>query len=187
MAKRRESNIDEPLKQALIQAYQEMKGIYGYRRMRIHFLRKYNWRINHKRVYRLMKQLELQAVIRRKRPYIYSATYGKKRLPNRLERQFQAERPHQKWVTDVTYISVLGRRMYLSVMLDLFNNEVVSYHLNPHPSLGQVLQTVEWDPEVQETMETHEYQPEMRFFTAGEETLFLLDQQGWMKAQKMLG
>ncbi|SDX57906.1 hypothetical protein SAMN05444487_1287 [Marininema mesophilum] len=33
--------------------------------------------------------------------------------------------------------------MYLSVMLDLFNNEVVSYHLNPHPSLGQVLQTVQ--------------------------------------------
>src|SRR5690606_24456658 len=98
--------------------------------------------VNHKRVYRLMKLLQLQAVIRRRRPYTQYASHGNERLPNVLNRQFEADQPDRKWVTDVTYLTVNGQRMYLSVILDLFNNEVVSYQLSHHAGLELVMHTV---------------------------------------------
>ncbi|MCS1351505.1 hypothetical protein NXZ84_07975 [Mechercharimyces sp. CAU 1602] len=45
---------------------------------------------------------------------------------------------------------------------------------------------VEWEPEVQETVKYQGYMPEMLFFTAGEETSYLLSRNGWPQAEKML-
>lgn len=118
-----------------------MKGIYGYRRMQLLLKRKYGIHINHKRVYRLMKQMGLLAVIRRKKRKFYSH-WAHHRVPNLLNRNFHATRPNQKWVTNMTELTVNGQRVYLSVILDLFNNEVVSYNLGRHPSLNLVVQTL---------------------------------------------
>lgn len=58
-------------------------------------------------------------------------------VPNVLQRQFQAERPHQKWVTDVTEFNVRGEKLYLSTVMDLYNGEIVAFHMDrrPHYSL----------------------------------------------------
>jgi|GEM_PF-6505744 len=77
--------------------------------------------VNHKKVSRLMKDLSIQSVIRRKRirsNYTPSVVY-----PNRLKRKFHATAPQQKMVTDITYISDGTNFHYLSVIQDLFNNE----------------------------------------------------------------
>lgn len=89
--------------------------------------------INHKKVYRLMKELEMQSIIRKKRKkHGYRPSIH---FPNRLKRQFKAAGPNQKLVTDITYVSDGSRFYYLSVIQDLFNNEVVSWHISKRNNL----------------------------------------------------
>jgi putative transposase len=113
---------------------------FGYPRM-IVALREEGYRVNHKKVYRLMKELSIQSVIRKKRKrssYTPSVVY-----PNRLQRQFQAIGPQQKMVTDITFISDGTRFYYLSVIQDLFNNEIVAWQLSERNDVKLVLDTID--------------------------------------------
>ncbi|MEG6574599.1 MAG: hypothetical protein C6P37_05005 [Caldibacillus debilis] len=78
------------------ECHEEVKGICGYRRVQVWLKRKYH--INYKRVQRLMKEMGIRAVIRKKRPY-----YGKKEpyviSANHLNRDLHASRPNEKWLT----------------------------------------------------------------------------------------
>ncbi|WP_370460319.1 IS3 family transposase [Cytobacillus firmus] len=97
--------------------------------------------INHKKVYRLMTEMGIQSVIRKKRKW-----HGRSPsiiFPNRLKRNFRAAGPNQKMVTDITYVSVGEEFYYLSVIQDLFNNEIVSWELSKRNDLELVLNTVE--------------------------------------------
>lgn len=97
--------------------------------------------INHKKVYRLMTAMNIQSVIRKKRKrhgHIPSNLF-----PNRLKRKFKAVGPNQKMVTDITFVSVGEEYYYLSVIQDLFNNEIVSWELAQRNDLELVLKTVE--------------------------------------------
>lgn len=84
--------------------------------------------INHKVVQRLMNRLSLKAAIKVKR---YSSWRGERGevVDNVLQRNFKATRPNEKWVTDVTEFAVNGRKLYLSPIIDRFNNEVISYSI----------------------------------------------------------
>ncbi|WP_425325416.1 IS3 family transposase, partial [Paenibacillus xylanexedens] len=97
--------------------------------------------VNHKKVYRIMRELSIQSLIRKKRKkssYTPSVIY-----PNRLKRQFHATAPQQKMVTDITYISDGSAFVYLSVIQDLFNNEIVAWQLSKRNDVQLVLDTVE--------------------------------------------
>jgi transposase InsO family protein len=63
-----------------------------------------------------------------------------KTAPNLLERNFVATKPNQKWVTDVTEFNIKGERVYLSPILDLYNQEIISYELADRPQIGSVMQ-----------------------------------------------
>ena len=58
--------------------------------------------------------------------------------PNLLARDFRAERPSQKWVTDVTEFSLFGSKLYLSPVLDLYNGEIISYAISDRANYRQV-------------------------------------------------
>ena len=92
--------------------YHENKGRYGYRRITTE-LHKRNFLLNHKTVQRLMKELGLVCRVRRKKYRSYKGEVGKI-APNLLNRDFRAEKPNQKWVTDVTEFSLCGEKLYLS-------------------------------------------------------------------------
>lgn len=103
-------------------------------------LRNEGYHVNHKRVYRLMKELAIQSVIRKKRRY-----FGRQASvvhPNRLNRNFTATAPLQKLVTDITYLPFNGQFLYLSAIQDLFNNEIVAYHISDRNDLKLVLDTI---------------------------------------------
>lgn len=113
---------------------------FGYLRMTV-ALRREGIRVNHKKVYRLMKQLEICSVIRKKRRF-----FGKQASvvnPNRLERQFKADTPRTKLVTDITYIRAGEQFVYLSVIQDLYNNEIVAWHLSERNDLALVHETLD--------------------------------------------
>ncbi|WMT38812.1 IS3 family transposase [Paenibacillus sp. D2_2] len=139
--KRGETDRDESCK-ALIQAvYDRYEGKYGYRQIQLFLLQDHQVWWNHKKVLRLMQALELQAKIRRKRRYNYSSSVGGRFADNLLSRNFKADEPNQKWVTDVTQFRVLDTWVYLSAIKDLFNNEIVAYHMSLRNDNELVLQT----------------------------------------------
>tara|TARA_Y100000782_G_scaffold115627_1_gene162789 strand:- start:1661 stop:2461 length:801 start_codon:yes stop_codon:yes gene_type:complete len=112
--------------EALIsQIFHEHKGRYGYRRILL-ALRAFDIWINHKTVLRLMTELKLKSMVRPKRYESYKGDVGKS-VSHVLQRNFEAQRPNEKWVTDVTEFNIKGEKVYLSPIIDLFSREVVTY------------------------------------------------------------
>lgn len=112
------------------------RGRYGYRRI-TEELRSHGFPLNHKTVQRLMKELGLVCRVRMKKYRSYKGEAGKI-APNLLERNFEAEKPNQKWVTDVTEFSLFGKKLYLSPILDLCSRDIVSYTISDRPVLSMV-------------------------------------------------
>lgn len=111
------------IKELIKAIYQRHKGRYGYRRITDELQNK-GIIINHKTVMRLMKLLGLKSIIRVKKYKSYKGENGKI-APNILERNFKAEAPNQKWTTDITEFNVSGKKLYLSPIIDLFNQVVM--------------------------------------------------------------
>lgn len=84
-----------------------------------------------------MKSLGLKSIIRIKKYKSYKGEQGKI-APNILERNFKATAPNQKWATDITEFNVSGKKLYLSPIIDLFNQEIISYELTERPVFNQV-------------------------------------------------
>ncbi|MEY4963835.1 MAG: hypothetical protein RLZZ323_1154 [Bacteroidota bacterium] len=125
------------IKEYIKSIYHQHKGRYGYRRI-THELNNKGIQINHKTVLKLMKLLGLKSVIRVKKYSSYKGQQGKI-APNVLERNFNATAPNQKWATDITEFNVSGKKLYLSPIIDLFNQEIISYELTEKPALNQVV------------------------------------------------
>ena len=124
------------IKELIKTIYNQHKGRYGYRRITDE-LQNRAIIINHKTVLRLMKLLGLKSIIRVKKYKSYRGENGKI-APNILERKFKAEAPNQKWATDITEFNISGNKLYLSPIIDLFNQEIVSYELTERPVFNQV-------------------------------------------------
>ena len=127
---------EKSVKEEITAIYHENKGRYGYRRITVQ-LRSRNIPLNHKTVQRLMKELGLICHVRIKKYRSYKGEVGKI-APNLLNRDFHAEKPNQKWVTDVTEFSLLGKKLYLSPILDLCSRDLVSYTISDRPVLSMV-------------------------------------------------
>ncbi len=126
----------EVVKTEMVAIYHENKGRYGYRRITT-ALHNRGIHLNHKTVQRLMKQLGLVCRVRIKKYRSYKGEVGKI-APNLLNRDFCAEKPNQKWVTDVTEFSLFGQKLYLSPILDLHDGYLVSYTISERPVLSMV-------------------------------------------------
>lgn len=97
--------------------FKEHRGRYGYRRITAE-LENRKIHCNHKVVSRLMKELGLVCRVRMKKYRSYKGEMGQI-APNLLERNFEAEQPNEKMVTDVTEFHLFGQKLYLSILLDL--------------------------------------------------------------------
>lgn len=133
---------NERLKNKILECREQTRGIYGYLRTRTWLERTYGIRVNHKRVYRLMRELGIRSVIRRRRPYFGTKEEVYVVSDNVLNREFQATRPCEKWVTDITYLPYGKSFLYLSTIYDLYNNEVIAYKISTRNDLRLVLDTV---------------------------------------------
>lgn len=123
------------LKASIRAAYERHKGRYGYRRITDQ-LRQAGQTVNHKTVQRLMNKLGLKSLVRPKKYRSYRGEYAC--APNLLDRQFDATRPNEKWVTDVTEFNVRGEKLYLSPVMDLYNGEIVAYEMQKRPLFSLV-------------------------------------------------
>jgi putative transposase len=124
------------LKEKIQAIYAQEKGLYGYRRITA-VLRQLGVLVNHKVVQKLMGDLKLKSLVRPKKYRAYKGLVGTL-ARNLLERNFTAQRPNQKWVTDVTEFKVAQQKLYLSPVMDLYNGEVVAYQMDTRPCFAMV-------------------------------------------------
>lgn len=113
---------------------------YGYRRV-WKWLRDRNIKRNPKTVLRIMKKYGLLSEIRRRRKWI---NLGRQvhQYKNHLNRQFHADRPNTKWVTDISYIHTKEGVLYLSMIRDLYDNSIVAYKTASRQTVSLVLDTI---------------------------------------------
>ena len=137
LKKRSGPDPDHAIKEQIKAIYHENKGRYGYRRITAELHRR-GFLINHKTVQRLMKVMGLSCRVRLKKYRSYQGEEGEV-APNLLQRDFEAERPNQKWVTDVTEFKIHGEKLYLSPILDLYDQSIISYSLSESPALSLVM------------------------------------------------
>lgn len=112
--------------------YEEQNGILGYRQMTIAVNRLHNTQYNKKRIYRLMQILHIKSVCRvKKKTYIPSTPETV--AENVLNREFYADAPNEKWLTDVTefkfYVGPEIKKLYLSAIFDLYDRRIVAYKI----------------------------------------------------------
>lgn len=124
--------VNEQLVEWIRQHYEETNGILGYRQMTVTINREHNVHYNKKRIYRLMSILHLKSVTRiKKKNYIPSTPQVT--AENILNRDFHADKPNEKWLTDVTefkyYVGQSVKKLYLSAILDLYDRRIVAYQI----------------------------------------------------------
>jgi putative transposase len=121
------------LKAAIRAAFDAAKGRYGHRRIHA-VLRREGWIVAKKTVLKLMQQLGLKSKVRQRRYVSFRGEVGKV-APNLLNRQFDAEGPNQKWVTDVSEFRIGEAKVFLSPVLDLHERKIVAYTRGASPTL----------------------------------------------------
>ena len=130
---------DLPLAEKIKECQEECGRTYGYRRVHI-WLERQGIHHNPKTILRVMQKYNLLSVIRRKKYRNYGEYLH--RYPNLLNRDFKAERPNQKWVTDISYIKTGQGTLYLSIIRDLFDNSIVAYKTGTEQNINLVLSTI---------------------------------------------
>ena len=130
---------DLPLVEKIKECQDKYGKTYGYRRVHI-WLERQGIHHDPKTILRVMQKYNLLSVVRRKKYRNYGEYLH--RYPNLLNRDFKAEKPNQKWVTDISYIKTKQGVLYLSVIRDLFDNSIVAYKTGTEQNINLVLSTI---------------------------------------------
>ena len=130
---------DLPLAEKIRECQEKNGKTYGYRRVHM-WLERQGIHHNPKTVLRVMQKYNLLSEVRRKKYHNYSKVLYK--YDNLLNRDFSADKPNQKWVTDISYIKTGQGTLYLSVIRDLYDNSIVSYKTGTEQNINLVLSTI---------------------------------------------
>jgi len=134
---RKINKLEEMIKEVCM----KHKFLIGHRTVKAWLQRDYNMKVNRKTVQKIMQKYNWQCRVKPKRNVKISGE-NKWVVPNRLQQNFQASKPNEKWVTDITYIPFGQSMMYLSSIIDLYNNEVIAYRIGLNQEVSLVLETL---------------------------------------------
>lgn len=126
----------------IIEICKATKYRYGHRKVKKVLQNKYHIHLNRNTVQTIMQKHHLQCKVKPKRKW---KSQGESEViaPNILNRDFHASNPNEKWVTDITYIQYGSETLYLSTIMDLYNNEIIAYKLYNHQQTPLVIDTLE--------------------------------------------
>ena len=131
VAERNKALMDESM-----DIFDHHKGRYGVRRVHAELVNR-GMAVNHKRIQRLMNAMGLKGKRPKEKYHSYIGEVGKV-AANIIDRDFSTEAPLEKWATDVSQFSLSWGKCYLSPVLDMNTNEVISYDLSQSPNLEQI-------------------------------------------------
>lgn len=133
---------NEWLMDKIQELFKEYGGIYGYRRITMVINRRYEKRYNLKRIRRLMIQLGLKSFIRRSNGYSTKTSFVNIE-ENILNREFTADKPNEKWVTDITHLKYgFSNKAYLSAIKDLYDGSIIAYQVGHYNDNPLVMETI---------------------------------------------
>jgi putative transposase len=135
------SDKDEMIAQMIATCQIKYGRTYGCRRVQIWLKREKNISRNYKTIWRIMNKYGLLAGVRRRR--FKNVGQQLHQYENLLNRDFSAQLPNQKWVTDISYIQTGQGTLYLSIIRDLFDNSIVAYKTNTRQNVKLVLDTIQ--------------------------------------------
>jgi len=132
---------DEVLANDISECQKLCRKTYGYRRVHIWLNREKRKNCNPKTVLRVMRKYGLLSEIRRRKKY---RKMGQQLhiYENKLNRNFHADKPNQKWVTDIAYIHTLQGVLYICIIRDLYDNSIVAYKTGTEQTVNLVLNTI---------------------------------------------
>lgn len=119
----------EELSVEIQRIYDESDSTYGPERVHLAVNRELNGTFNIKRVRRVMRIMGLSSVIRRKRPNYVKST-PEYTYENKINREFTATKSNEKWFTDVTYLKVYNTKIYLSAIIDTYDQSIVAWKVS---------------------------------------------------------
>lgn len=122
--KNKPAKTTDNLEEKIIKIYEKSGKRFGYRSIKSKLKEDYNLVVNHKKVLRIMQELGIKSITRRKRKTVSEDLLDAKE--NLLNRDFTAKRKGEKYVTDITYIPTKSKMTYLCVIMDLYDGEIVS-------------------------------------------------------------
>ena len=128
----RNQEILEEIKSVFV----ENKRRYGVRRVHQELINR-GYQVNHKRVQRLMHEAGLAGKRPKEKYHSYKGEVGKI-ADNIIDRDFSTTLPLQKWTTDVSQFNFSWGKCYISPVLDMNTNEIISYDLSMSPNLEQI-------------------------------------------------
>jgi putative transposase len=121
---------DAELARLIVAIYDGSLQTYGAPRVQLELADEHDLHVGRKRVARLMRKLELQGVSRRgKKPRTTVADEKAPPAPDLVERRFEAERPNQLWLADITYVPTLEGYLFLGVVMDMFSRKIVGWSM----------------------------------------------------------
>ncbi len=127
---------NESITKEIKEIFVSNKGRYGVRRIHQELINR-GFSVNHKRVQRIMHSLGLVGKRPKEKYHSYKGNIGKI-ADNIVNRDFTTTAPLQKWTTDVSQFNFSWGKCYLSPILDMHTNEIISYDLSLHPTLDQI-------------------------------------------------
>ncbi|MDX8343172.1 IS3 family transposase [Rossellomorea sp. YZS02] len=129
------------LEKKIIDICEDLKFRIGHRMVRDLLDKEHKLKINRNTVQRIMQKFNIQCRVKPKRQN-YIAGESKIVVPNYLNRNFHASKPNEKWVTDITYLPYGEKMLYLSTIMDLYNNEILAYTISDKQDKALVLDTL---------------------------------------------
>ena len=126
------------LKQKIMEIYHKNRKRYGSPRIYQQLLRE-GYPIGRKRVARLMQELDIQAVARKKYKATTDSAHSKPVAENHLNRDFTPDKPNASWVADITYIWTKEGWLYLATIMELFSRKIIGWSLRDRLSKGLVI------------------------------------------------
>ena len=122
---------DERLRPKVVEAFKTGRGTYGSPRV-LDELIDQGFEVGRRRVARLMRELGLRGVSPRKFRVTTDSDHKHGIAENLLERNFEASRPNEKWVTDITYVWTSEGWLYLATVMDLYSRRIVGWSMADH-------------------------------------------------------
>lgn len=127
---------NEELMTEIREIFHYNKGRYGVRRVYKELVNR-GYKVNHKRVQRLMHDMGLFGKRPKEKYHSYKGEVGKI-ADNVIDRDFSTTAPLQKWTTDVSQFGFSWGKCYISPILDMNTNEIISYDLSLSPNMEQI-------------------------------------------------
>ncbi|MBR5290994.1 MAG: IS3 family transposase [Erysipelotrichaceae bacterium] len=127
---------DKELSGKIQEIFDHHKGRYGVRRIHSELKNK-GFKINRKRIQRIMHEMGLKGKRPKEKYHSYKGEVGKT-ADNVINRDFSTTAPLQKWTTDVSQFNFSWGKCYISPILDMNTNEIISYDLSLSPNMEQI-------------------------------------------------